>query len=210
MQVPSSSQYFFDRLCTTFQSIGAKPNEANPENLGRSSAANEGRIINEPILSSETDVRNSPENETGLNNDDLRLESPFPLPQEEADRMLSYYWLEIGPQIPIFDENEFGSAYRNLWKPQWSTLEDPSVEIGWNRLELMWDILLVDMVVTQYAAMRNMSGDFGEEHFERARNRLGDIFMSANFGSMRCLILMVKAQKVLVDGSLYGCITRLD
>jgi hypothetical protein len=190
---PSSSQYFFDRLCSTFQSTNTKPNEDNTGDIGGSSAASEGRIIHEPIMSSETDVQNSPRSDKDRNGDDL-LDCPFQMPREEADRLLSAFWVEIAPQLPIFDENEFWWAYKNLWNTRFSDLRDDSVEIRRNRLELMWDIVLVDMVfalVTQHATMRNMSGDFGDEHFERARDRLGDIFGSANFGSVRCLILIV-------------------
>jgi len=191
---PSSSQYFFDRLCSTFPSTTARSNEDNLENIGGSSAANEGRIIHEPIMSSETDVQNSPRTEKDQNDDDL-FECPFNLPRQEADHLLSAFWIEIAPQLPIFDENEFWWAYKKLWNTDFSSdNDDDSIEHERNRLELMWDIVLVDMVfalVTQHAAMRNMSGDFGDEHFERARDRLGDIFGSANFGSVRCLILMV-------------------
>ena len=205
---PSSSQYFFDRLCSTFPSNNIKPNEDNTGDIGGSSAASEGRVIHEPIMSSETDVQNSPRSEKDQKDDDL-LECPFQVPREEADRLLSAFWLEIAPQLPIFDENEFWWAYKNLWNTRFSDLGDDSVEIRRNRLELMWDIVLVDMVfalVTQHAAMRNMSGDFGDEHFERARDRLGDIFGSANFGSVRCLILIVVVPNVFSNRRQRGSI----
>jgi len=198
---PSSSQYFFDRLCAISQPPPYKPiaddDSQKGADLGGSSAANEGRVINEPIMVSENEVK-SPSTEAESQHEEANHGNPFPLPREEADKLVSAYWVEVAPLLPIFDEKEFWWAYKNLW----------SVKSSWERrnpLELQWDIVLVLMVfalATQHAAMRNVSGDIGEECFNRAREGLGDIFGSANFGSVRCLLLMVLTPSHITD---QGC-----
>jgi hypothetical protein len=182
---PSSSQYFFDRLCVKSRLVTEAPSTPRAA-LGGSSAADEGRVVHEPTLPEEGDIA------TGNGFDADTFSPPFSIPKHDADDLLNTFWEEIAPLWPIFDEKEFWWAYNLMW--------EPSKQTHRNRQEREWDVVLVNSVfalVCQQRTMKSKEGDNGLEYFDRANKGLGYIHGNANFGTVRSLLLMVSSTFVL-------------
>jgi hypothetical protein len=181
---PSSSQYFFDRLCAKSRLVTEAPSTPQAT-LGGSSAADESRLVHEPTLPEKGDVA------TGNGFDAENFSPPFPIPKPDADGLLNTFCEEIAPLWPIFDEKEFWSAYNSMW--------EPSKQTHRNRQEREWDVVLVNAVFALACQQRTMKKselesngrDHGIEYFDTANQGLGYVHGNANFGIVRSLLLMV-------------------